>query len=170
MNPQRITVHCSANRKGRYLTGSELRKFHTDPKPKGKGWSDIGYHFVIRTDGAIDTGRPLSVQGAHVYGHNQDNIGICLIGGLDANGKPENNFTDSQFNALFALIMELCVQHEIDPENVCGHRDYSPDLNGDGVITREEFIKDCPCFDVKEWLNAKLLENGMRGLQCQTIK
>jgi len=35
---------------------------------------------------------------------------------------------------------------------VCGHRDLSPDLNGNGEIEPEEWIKACPCFEVKaEW-------------------
>lgn len=35
---------------------------------------------------------------------------------------------------------------------VCGHRDLSPDLDGDGEIEPEEWIKACPCFEAsKEW-------------------
>lgn len=165
MTPKRITVHCSASPKGRYLTATEIRKMHTHPKPHGRGWSDIGYHFVIRTGGAVDKGRPLTRQGAHVYGHNKDNIGICLVGGLDAQGKPANTYTNEQFHALYALIRELCAGYEIPFSKVCGHRDFSPDLNGDGVITSDEFIKECPCFNVRLWLCEKLkldgVENGL---------
>lgn len=161
MNPSRITVHCSASRKGRYLTAFELRKFHTDPPPLGRGWSDLGYHFVIRTDGVVDTGRSIDKQGAHVKGHNSNNIGICLIGGLDRSGKPANTYSHAQFHALYALIRELCAKYKIPFTEVCGHRDYSPDLNGDGQITTNEFIKDCPCFDVVEWLGELLEQDGV---------
>jgi len=154
MNPNRITVHCSASRTGRYLTASEIRQMHLS-----KGWSDIGYHFVIRTDGAVEAGRPITKQGAHVYGYNKDNIGICLVGGLNREGKATNNYTDAQFHALYALIVELCETHEISYAEVCGHRDFSKDLNGDGKITSEEFIKECPCFDVRPWLFNLLTEN-----------
>lgn len=160
MNPKRITVHCSANRIGRYLTAKELRKFHTDPEPVGRGWSDIGYHFVIRTDGIVETGRPLTRQGAGVAGHNKNNIHICLVGGLDLRGRPADTYTHEQYHALFALICDLCERFKIPYSNVCGHRDFSPDLNGDGVITSNEFIKECPCFDVRTWFAKQLRINS----------
>lgn len=156
MNPKWITVHCSASRKGRYLTAQELRKFHTEPEPVGRGWSDIGYHIVIRTDGIVEEGRPMNRNGAHVRGHNRDNIGICLIGGLDIHGKPADTYNEKQYHALFATIVKLCEEHGIPFENVKGHRDWSPDLNKDGVITSDEFIKDCPCFDVQAWFKRQL--------------
>ena len=35
---------------------------------------------------------------------------------------------------------------------VCGHRDLSPDLDGDGEIEPEEWIKACPCFNAEmDW-------------------
>ncbi|QDP52349.1 MAG: putative endolysin [Prokaryotic dsDNA virus sp.] len=158
MTPERITVHCSANKKGRYLTVNELRRYHVETLK----WSDVGYHYVIRTDGAVDKGRPLTQQGAHVRGHNKNNIGICLIGGLDAKGKPSFTYTDAQMHALYGLVISLCLEHGISYHKVCGHRDFSPDLNGDGEITSDEFIKDCPCFDVKEWLSSQLQQNGVK--------
>lgn len=148
MKPSRITVHCSASQIGRYLTVNELRKFHTDPPPKGRGWSDVGYHFIIRTDGAVDEGRPLTVQGAHVAGHNKDNIGICLIGGINRKGEPVNNFNEVQFHVLYALIRELCQNYGISYADVCGHTDLNPN-------------KACPCFDVQEWLCEKLKSDGV---------
>lgn len=159
MTPERITVHCSANKKGRYLTASELRAYHI-----AKGWSDIGYHFVIRTDGCVENGRPINIQGAGVYGHNKNNVHICLIGGLNAKGEPAFTYSDEQMEALFGLIIDLCAEYEIAFENVCGHRDYSPDLNGDGKITSEEWIKVCPCFDVRPWLIKQLVSSGYKEL------
>lgn len=159
MTPERITVHCSANRVGRYLTAQELREYHL-----AKGWSDIGYHFVIRTDGAVEDGRPITKQGAGVYGHNKNNVHICLVGGLNSSGKPAFTYSNEQMNALFALILDLVSEYGIAFENVCGHRDFSPDLNGDGKITSEEWIKQCPCFDVKPWLVKQLVDNGYKEL------
>jgi hypothetical protein len=34
--------------------------------------------------------------------------------------------------------------------DVLGHRDASPDKNGDGVITKNEWVKSCPCFSVRD--------------------
>ena len=118
---------------------------HTDPTSKGgNGWSDVGYHFIIRRDGGLEDGRPLTRNGAGVKGHNSNNIHICMVGGTNSDGKAVNNFTHEQFHALYALIIELAHKYKVKQEKICGHRDY-PNV-----------AKDCPCFDVREWLQEKL--------------
>ncbi|MBG89586.1 MAG: lysozyme [Verrucomicrobiales bacterium] len=156
MTPKRITVHSSATQPKTYLTADDIRKMHLK-----RGWSDIGYHFVIRTDGAVERGRPLTKQGAHVYGHNKNNVGICLVGGIDERGVAEFNYSGAQLHALYALICELCEDYGIPYEKVCGHRDYSPDTNNDGKITPDEYVKECPCFDVRGWFIRKLQSDGV---------
>lgn len=37
---------------------------------------------------------------------------------------------------------------------IIGHRDLSPDLNGNGIIEPFEFMKACPSFEVSEWLKS----------------
>ena len=163
MIPLFITVHCSATKTGVYFTAQQIKKMHTDPKPVGKGWRDIGYHYVIRTDGVVEKGREDNVQGAHVSGFNENNLGVCLVGGVGSNGKPLNNYTEPQLHALYALIIELCGKYKIPFSNVFGHRDWFGDSNGDGVVDSRDWYKDCPCFDVKGWLLAQLKENGEAG-------
>lgn len=119
-----------------------------------KGWSGIGYHFYITRDGNMAPGRPLNKQGAHVGGFNKDNVGICLEGGLnDDTGKPEDNFTEAQMDQLRYVITEMQSNYGIKDDNVKGHRDWFGDTNGDGVIDSRDWLKECPCFDVKSKLN-----------------
>ncbi|UZT28671.1 N-acetylmuramoyl-L-alanine amidase [Vibrio phage 033B] len=161
MKPQFITVHCSASKTGRYLTASEIRTMHTRPKSQGgNGWSDIGYHAVIRTDGAVEMGRPLTRMGAGVGGHNQNNLHVCLVGGVDSRGRSVDNYTAAQKNALFGLILDWQEQFNIPNEGVKGHRDWFGDTNGDGVIDSRDWYKDCPCFDVVIWFESQLRELG----------
>lgn len=148
MSFKNITIHCSATQNLEKYTVEAIRQMHTS-----RGWSDIGYHFVITTDGMLHAGRPLTRTGAHVKGHNTGNIGICMIGGVNHNSVSVTNFTDKQFETLEITISLLASCYNIDDADIKGHRDWSPDLNGDGEITSEEFMKDCPCFDVKEWLD-----------------
>lgn len=165
MKPRFITVHCSASKTGKYLTASEIRAMHTRPKAQGgNGWSDVGYHFIIRTDGATEDGRPLTRMGAGVQGHNQDNIHICLIGGIDGSGRPVDNYSSNQKDALFNLILDLCEEFKIPYTSVCGHRDWFGDTNGDGVIDRRDWLKECPCFDVASWFNGLLTFYGIVGV------
>jgi N-acetylmuramoyl-L-alanine amidase len=104
-----------------------------------QGWTDIGYHYVIRRDSAVDMGRPVRLIGAHASGYNTGSIAICLVGGLDKDGKPEDNFTLGQKRTLSRLLINLFT-YLGGPVEVLGHRDLP------GVK------KDCPCFDVKKWM------------------
>lgn len=145
-----LVVHCSATRASAPVSASDIRRWHLN-----QGWADIGYHYVIGRAGELETGRSEGTVGSHVKGFNQASVGICLLGGLDAAGKPENNFTREQFASLHTLLTEL--KQRYPNATIRGHRDFSPDLNNDGRITSNEFMKACPCFDVAQWLAANPL-------------
>lgn len=108
------------------------------------GWTDIGYHFVITPDGLVHDGRNIDAIGAHVRGHNENNIGICLIGGVDSAGESTNNFTINQFSSLRRHIIDLISAYNISQDNILGHRDWY-------IIDNKARSKDCPCFDVQTW-------------------
>lgn len=138
-----IAIHCSATPAGRDVRAATIRGWH-----KAKGWSDIGYHFVVDLDGTIEVGRSLAQAGAHVQGYNNNSIGICYVGGLAADGKTSaDTRTPAQKAALVGLLREL--KARFPAAVVKGHRDYSPDTNGNGRVDRAEWLKDCPCFDAQ---------------------
>jgi len=140
-----LVVHCSATPPSRDIGVSEIRGMH-----RQRGFKDVGYHYVIRRDGRIEKGRPDNVIGAHVSGHNNGSLGICLVGGVKADGKTaEANFTPAQYAALETLLKDLHGRYPA--ARICGHRDLSPDKNGDGRVTSNEWLKQCPCFDVEPW-------------------
>lgn len=128
----KIIVHCAATPEGKDYTVEQIRQWHTAPKPKGNGWQDIGYHFVIYRDGSVHKGRPIEQVGAHTYGYNANSIGICYIGGCAADGKtPKDTRTPAQKEALIALLREL--RAKFPAAKIHGHRDFAP--------------KACPSFD-----------------------
>ncbi|RGN43821.1 MULTISPECIES: N-acetylmuramoyl-L-alanine amidase [unclassified Bacteroides] len=148
-NIDAIIIHCSATRSGQDLRAKDIDRIH-----KARGFKQIGYNFVIDLDGLVENGRPLSMDGAHCNtkgfskeSYNKHSIGICYIGGLDKNGKPADTRTEAQKNALRDLVAKLCKEYDII--EVLGHRDTSPDLDGSGEVEPAEFIKACPCFDVR---------------------
>ena len=129
----KIVLHCSATPEYRDVSVKDIRQWHLD-----RGWSDIGYHYVIELDGTIKEGRPLERQGAHVRGLNKNSIGICYIGGLDAYMKPKDTRTIAQKISLEYLITELMNAHI--NSTLHGHNEFSS--------------KACPSFDVqKEYTN-----------------
>lgn len=150
MKPKYITIHCSATPPSKPHIGViAIREMHTSKNPP---WSDIGYHWVIKRNGDIQPGRPITRSGAGVEGHNKDNIHICIVGGVDEDGKAEFNYTNTQMDAVRYLISELSGRFGIKQENIKGHRDWYGDENGDGVLDKYDWLKECPCFDVKSKL------------------
>ena len=135
-----LVVHCTATKENQHITVEDVRKWHTN-----KGWSDIGYHYLIYLDGTIKKGREDNKQGAHVKGYNKHSLGICYVGGVDKDLKAKDTRTEAQKEALCYLLKEL---KEFYPNaEIKGHRDFSKDLNNNGVIEPFEWSKMCPCFD-----------------------
>ena len=144
-----IVIHCSATRAGQDVRAADIDKMHQE-----RGFAMIGYNYVVDLDGTIEVGRPLSRDGAHCNtaglsgkSYNKHSIGICYVGGLDRFGNPADTRTAAQKLALAELVYRLISEYPI--VEVIGHRDASPDRNHDGKITPNEWVKQCPCFDVK---------------------
>ncbi len=130
---EKIILHCSATEAHRDVGAKEIDRWH-----KGRGWRGIGYHYAVRIDGRVETGRAESEIGAHCAGYNATSIGVCYIGGLK-NGKPRDTRNDRQKTALRRLVSELLSRYP--DATVHGHREFAK--------------KDCPCFDVaKEYCDS----------------
>jgi N-acetylmuramoyl-L-alanine amidase len=125
----KIILHCSATKEGRQFTAKDIDQWH-----KQIGWKCIGYHYVILLDGTVQPGRPESEIGAHTVGQNSNSIGICYIGGLDADGKAKDTRTDQQKEALHNLVSDLLKKYQ--GSTVHGHNEFAN--------------KACPCFNVKK--------------------
>lgn len=132
-----IIIHCSDTPEGRNDTIDDIRRWHTLPKPKGNGWADIGYNYVIHLDGSIHIGRDINKVGAHCEGYNANSIGICYIGGRTADMKQiKDTRTTKQKESLLNLLKML---RKVYPTaKIVGHRDL--DKHG----------KTCPNFNAKE--------------------
>ena len=133
-----LVVHCSATSTGANIGAKIIRKWHTD-----RGWDDIGYHYVIRRNGDIELGRQPNIQGAHARGINSESLGICMIGGVDERGMPDDNFTTSQFDTLAELLKVL--KKIYNNARIIGHREVSN--------------KACPSFNVHMFLMEKGIKN-----------
>lgn len=130
-----IIIHCSATVEGKDYTTEDIKKWH-----KARGFSDIGYHYIIYRDGSIHNGRNVNISGAHCTNHNAHSIGICYIGGVDKYNKPKDTRTLEQKNSLKNLLLKLKVLYS--KATIHGHCEYAN--------------KACPCFNVKkEYLNIK---------------
>jgi len=120
----KIIIHTADVPNGRETHASDIDLWH-----KERGWSGIGYHYVITLDGMVEQGRPIEKVGAHVKGHNKNSIGICLIG--------DDKFTRPQWDCLHQLLADLGLQYPAS--TVHGHHEFNAD-------------KTCPNFNVSQWL------------------
>lgn len=134
-----LVVHCAATPPDMDVGAKEIDLWH-----RQRGFLKIGYHAVIRRDGTIESGRPLDQPGAHVARFNDRSLGVCLVGGckrVTVDGKKvlatENNFTPQQFTALTGLLKQWHAKYPL--ARIVGHRDLDSG-------------KDCPSFDVSDWL------------------
>ena len=109
-----IIVHCTATKAMRHFNVNDVRRWHIQ-----RGFNDIGYHYLVLVDGTIQTGRPLSIAGAHCQGHNAHSIGVCYVGGLNSQGAPADTRTPAK--------------NQFPNATIHGHRDFA--------------AKACPCFD-----------------------
>lgn len=124
-----IIIHCAATPEGKNFTVEDINKWHKD-----RGFTSIGYHYVIYLDGSIHKGRDIEKAGAHCVNHNAKSIGICYIGGVDKDGKtPKDTRTVQQKESLVSLLKELKLKYP--KAEICGHNEFAK--------------KACPSFNVK---------------------
>lgn len=133
-----IVVHCTAGQPNQ-KTESILDYWKRVLK-----WKSVGYHIIINEDGTYERLSPDEKPTNGVKGHNQHSIHICYKGGLGG----KDTRTESQKNMLRIILQDCKIKYR--KAFILGHRDLSPDLNGDGKITRNEFVKICPCFSAME--------------------
>lgn len=129
----KIIVHCTDTPARRDVSIEDVRKWHTSSPPLGRGWRNVGYHYLVRLDGSVERGMPISSAGIHCKGHNAHSIAVCYVGGRDADGKTADTRTDAQRAALLKLLATLTRMYRC---KIYGHHDFNP-------------AKACPCFDAQ---------------------
>lgn len=122
-----IILHCSSVKPCQTSSAAQIDQWH-----RHRGWKCIGYHYVVRRDGTIETGRPEEMVGAHCQNHNKYSLGICYEGGLDADGNPSDTRTPEQRATLLSLLKTL--KHKYPHAVITSHHTLNP-------------LKACPCFD-----------------------
>lgn len=146
-----LIIHCSATPNGKPFTAADIDSWH-----KLRGFTrdmslfshhspslhHIGYHFVNRVNGVAECGRYVLETGAHCIGYNTNGIGICMVG--------TDQFSQAQWRT---LADQVDIFKKTYPGLiVMGHRDTSPDKDGNGRVDPQEWLKICPGFDVATWL------------------
>lgn len=135
-----LVWHCTATSERKEFTVAQIDAMH-----RARGFAQIGYHKLVHLDGTVSEGRPEHLAGAHVEGHNTGTLGYSYVGGVDAKGKAKDTRTPEQMQAMIRLTREAIARYRL--RAVMGHRDFSPDRDGDGIVEPHEWVKVCPCFN-----------------------
>ena len=126
-----IIIHCSTVRPEQEYGVRDIDNDH-----RKRGWKyGCGYHYVVRRDGTVETGRPLEMVGAHCLPHNRHSIGICYEGGLNAKGEQADTRTDAQKKAMRELLERL--HRQFPKAMILGHNVFDP-------------MRGCPCFNAQQ--------------------
>ena len=129
----KIIIHCTATREGDDISVDTIRRWHL-----ARGWSDIGYHYVIDIKGNINAGRPIELIGAHTKGQNKYSIGIAYVGGVEADGvTPKDTRTKAQKDSIIRLVKKL--KGCYPDVTIHGHNSFS--------------LKACPSYNVQDEIN-----------------
>ena len=141
-----IVLHCTAGPQSQKV--ADIERYWKDVLK----WKNKGYHHLIEADGTVHNLVPVEQVANGVGGYNANAIHISYIGGVDAKGKAFDNRTVAQKRAMLSLVEQY--KKQFPNAVVLGHRDFSTDKNGNGILEEWEWMKYCPCFDVRDWLKS----------------
>ena len=127
---KKVVIHCTDSSDSLDIGKKEITDWH-----KQRGWSDIGYHYVVRGNGSIERGRDDRIPGAHVKGHNSDSIGIVWVG--------KNDIDSRQQDSLINIVKVMLNLYDLSIDDVYGHNELFPG-------------KTCPNLDM-DWFRAELV-------------
>ena len=154
-----LVIHCTATPEGRDVSSADIRRMHTAPKSAGgRGGKQVGYTDLFRLDGKVerlvDNNEDAWVDLWEITngapGYNAVSRHIVYAGGCDKAMKPKDTRTAAQKSAMAEYVRKFHAKHP--GVKIIGHRDLSPDRNGNGVVEPFEWMKACPSFDVAAWL------------------
>lgn len=139
-----IVLHCTAEKENE-CDKTDAKKI--DRIHKSRGWSGIGYNYLIKRDGTIENGRDVNVRAAHTdakntlvkdrYDLNTYALGIVYVGGLDKNGKAKDTRTDAQKKSEKWLVRMLMDMYGLTLNEVYCHNQFAN--------------KACPCYKIEDF-------------------
>jgi N-acetylmuramoyl-L-alanine amidase len=87
----------------------------------------VAYHYVILTNGRVQTGRPDRCEGAHAKGYNSY-LGVSVVGDFDSRDNPQGEKgpekpNKKQIASLIRLCQRLMLRYHIRVDHVLRHSD-----------------------------------------------
>ncbi len=140
-----LVIHCTATPEGRHVTSETIRHWHTDPKPKGRGWKQVGYRRIFHLNGGVEEMVKNNCNGIvetfeitnGAAGYNSVSEHWVYVGGLDKNLKAKDTRTVEQRKSLEREV--LAFHKKFPGVKIVGHHYLDKG-------------KACPSFDVQQWL------------------
>ena len=142
-----LVIHCTATPEGREVSSADIRRWHTSPPPKGRGWNQVGYTDMIHLDGRterlVENNEDAWVDPWEITngakGYNSVSRHVVYVGGLASDAKTaKDTRTAAQLKTMTAYVKSF---HKRFPDvRIIGHNEVA--------------AKACPSFDVQRWLRS----------------
>lgn len=142
-----LVIHCTATPEGREVSSADIRRWHTSPPPKGRGWNQVGYTDMIHLDGRterlVENNEDAWVDPWEITngakGYNSVSRHVVYVGGLASDAKTaKDSRTAAQLKTMTAYVKSF---HKRFPDvRIIGHNEVA--------------AKACPSFDVQRWLRS----------------
>ena len=139
-----------------------------------RGWSGMGYHFLVRKEGGIvETGRPINTIGAHCTGQNNDSVGICFEGDFDRETMTNEQLTTGR--ELIAYLRGIygqnirIVRHKDLMATDCPGKNFPfEELTKAKKVKKKKYRGKLPSLPQKE--DGYYLEKGDEGEQVRLLQ
>ncbi|MGK0464778.1 hypothetical protein [Clostridium sp.] len=149
-----LIIHCTATPEGREVTKQDIEQWHLVER----GWSKVGYRDLLHIDGSlenlIDYNQDDQIDNWEISngarGFNGQSAHVVYVGGTEKDDltKSKDTRTYGQHKGLETYVKFMILRH---PHiKVIGHNEVSE--------------KDCPSFNVGEWLRSMCVEENNIGL------
>lgn len=142
-----LVIHCTATPEGREVSSADIRRWHTSPPPKGRGWKQVGYTDMIHLDGSVErlvgNNEDANVDPWEITngakGYNSVSRHVVYVGGLASDAKTARDTrTAAQLKSMTAYVKSF--HQEFPDVRIIGHNEVA--------------AKACPSFDVQKWLRS----------------
>jgi len=154
-----VVAHWTGTYNNQDIGAEEVHEWH-----KKRGWSGIGYHYIIRRDGRLQRGRPLNKTGAHAgaNGHNKYSIGVSFTAGYNC---PSGTKNANKFISADSITPAQMKTFEMF---LGAFYDEWPGGQVFGHVDTDNKGKVDPGFDVQEYARAKfgkvnVIADGSKG-------
>ncbi len=157
-----LVIHCTATPEGREVSSADIRRWHTSPPPKGRGWKQVGYTDMIHLDGKterlVENNEDANVDPWEITngatGYNSVSRHVVYVGGLEATTDSKGRIVAKKDSRGNTIAKDTRTAEQLKTMSAYV-KSFHKRFPGVRIIGHNEVAaKACPSFNVQEWLRS----------------